>query len=398
MPMPRPAARLLLSTLLLMSFGVAAAAGAATPKSARRGPAQAAKGGATPGVTYRISAETTTMRSIKMPSLGQMMGGGSLSFSTETSRSLLLRLQSPRTPASGPQAEHRIPAGLQLGTALPLLSPQGGAGPERPGEIPPIEPGAKARLLRFWGCGAQAGPGQPKVMELGTDRTRLAEAFKTLRANPALRSGPSGTIGTWPSGNDGPKIPLGASLVGEHVVIGNYSPEIRFSLDGSKDFLGALDLKTAPEGEALRLSWGTVPQALAYGGQVIGLGKGGGTDNRDIVIWESSAQRDGLSQAEAELTPSVIAKLVAQGVLLGPERNSCVMSAEARRAMELPTTSLQAYGGVSLFQGPGWVVMLERESQATLPPFDGLGPQDGGGKPEGGGGKGGGGFNPFKLF
>ncbi|MFS6826753.1 hypothetical protein [Cyanobium sp. ATX-6F1] len=179
---------------------------------------------------------------------------------------------------------------------------------------------------------------------------------------------------------------------------GNYSPEIRFSLDGSQDFLGALDLKTAPEGEALRLSWGTLPKALAYGGQVIGLGKGGGKENRDIVIWESSAQRDGLSQAEGELTPSVVAKLVAQGQLLGPERSSCVMSAEARRAMELPTTSLQAYGGVTVLQGPDWVVTLERQSRTTLPPFDGMGLPDGGGKPEGKGGKGGGGFNPFKLF
>ncbi|MFS6826754.1 hypothetical protein [Cyanobium sp. ATX-6F1] len=97
--MQRPTARLLLSALLLMGFAGASAAEAATPKTTRRGPAAAAK--TTPLARYRISAETTTARTIKMPSLGQMMGGGSVSFSTETNRSLLLRLQSP-----APQPPH----------------------------------------------------------------------------------------------------------------------------------------------------------------------------------------------------------------------------------------------------------------------------------------------------
>lgn len=386
----------LLLSLLLGGGAWPSATLAAAPK-ARKG-AKPALSAPKPPATYWIEAETSTSRSFKLPSLGQMMMGGQPSFTAQTSRSLALKLESNRIPAGAPQAEHRIPAGLQLGATLPLLTPKGGPA-LAPGEIPPLEPGAKARLLRFWGCGAQAGPGQPEVIELGLDRTKLAEAFKALQASPRSPAGSSGTTGAWPSGSEAPKIPLTASLVGEHSVNGNYAPDIRFNLDASKDFLGAIDLKASPDGEALRLSWGAVPQALAYGGQVIGLGKGGSRENQDIVIWTSAAQAGGLRQAEDELTPAVIAKLVSQGDLLGPERSSCVMSAEARRAMAFPTSSLKAYGGVSVIPGPDWVVRLERTSSAILPPMEGLDPAAGGGSPEADGKEQkGGGFNPFRLF
>lgn len=389
--MHRPAALSIFASLALLASALPLPVRAATKKAAPAAPA----GTPAPVATYRIKAETSTVRSLQMPSMGQMMMGGSMKVTSETSRSLRLWLESSRKPASGPpEAEHRIPPGLELGSTLPLLSGQPDPGPAMPKEIPSFEPSAKARLLRFWGCGAQAGPGQPAVTELGLDRTKLAEAMKMMRSMPRGLPASSGTVGTWPAGAETRPIPLTASLVGNHTVVGNYSPEIRFSLGAAEDFLAPLSLKTAPEAGALQLSWGTVPNALAYGAQVVGIGKGTEKGALDLVIWESSSRPEGLTKTEAQLTPSVIARLVSQGELLAPDRTSCLMSVEARKAMEMPTSTLSAYGGVTTQQGPGWVMLLERTASAVAPPFESI---DQIPNPEKKGGSGGG-FNPFKLF
>jgi hypothetical protein len=176
---------------------------------------------------------------------------------------------------------------------------------------------------------------------------------------------------------EAPAIPLTGSLVGDHTVTGNYSPDIRFSLTPSQDFLAPLNLKTSPEGGALRLSWNGIDHILGLEAEVVG--KGAGSD--DVVIWTSSTSREGRGKSQGELLP--------------PDRTSCVMSAEARKAMELPMASLTAYGKAVTLRGPGWQVDLERRSSASVPPFEGI---DGKGAEQPTAPKGGGGFNPFKLF
>lgn len=363
----------LLSGLALASASPLAAL-AKTPRPAPR-PA-AGSSAAAPVVRYRIEADTTTALGIRMPSMGQLMGGASVGLETTTNRSLELLLTSQQVPSSLPRAEHLIPSGLQLGTSLPLVSGMPGPAGPRGEDRLPFEPKGKGRILSFWGCGAQAGPGQPAVLELASlDADRLKQTLRGLRPAAADREPPSGTRGNWPSGSEAPAIPLSASLVGSHTVDGNYTPEIRFSLTANQDFLAPLNLRTSPEAGALRLSWNSIADILGYEAQVIG--KGAGSD--DLVIWTSSPRRDGL----------------AAGELLPPERTSCVMSAEARKAMELPTASLTAQGSPVTLRGSDWQVDLERRSTALVPPFEGL--ESKGAEPPAPKG-GGGGFNPFRLF
>ena len=375
--MPRSSFSVLLSALALLSTAPHGALAQQSKPTSTKPKAGAATGG--PVARYSIDADTSTSLNMRMPSMGALLGGAAVGFETTTTRSLSLSLDSRRRPSGTPQAEHRIPSGLQLGASLPLAS--GEPGPEGPTQKDPMPsvPDVKARILHFWGCGAQAGPGQPAIEEIVLSQEKLQQILQRMRKN--LSGGPRpdaavGTSGIWPTIENNPKIPLTASLAGDHTVSGNYTPELRFSLSASQDFLAPVTLKTSPEGGALLLSWNQVPYIVGTAAAVNGKGVG----SNDVVIWTSSSYPEKSDKAKD---------------LLPPERTSCVMSAEARKAMELPTASLTAYGIPVTLRGPDWQVNLERSSSATVPPLEGI---DAKGAEQPAAPKGGGGLNPFKLF
>ena len=68
------------------------------------------------------------------------------------------------------------------------------------------------------------------------------------------------TYGEWPNAQSRTSVPSEGSLVGQHTIRGNYSPEITFALTPAQDFLGPLTLTTnakLPSG-AVQLGWGGV--------------------------------------------------------------------------------------------------------------------------------------------
>jgi hypothetical protein len=124
--------------------------------------------------TYWMSAETTSGLAAmagaggQPPSRGAMMsamlgGRGPGGNNPGYIHNLQLDLGSPRRPTSAPQADHFIPAGLNAGPSLPLVSPEPAT--PRP-RTPPVGPtsgdgGANGRILIYWGCGEHVRAGQP---------------------------------------------------------------------------------------------------------------------------------------------------------------------------------------------------------------------------------------------
>ena len=72
-----------------------------------------------------------------------------------------------RVPASGgtPAAAHEIPAGMKMGASLPLETPQRQRAEPREDGMPENFEKPRGRMLIFWGCGEQAGAGQPYVVD-----------------------------------------------------------------------------------------------------------------------------------------------------------------------------------------------------------------------------------------
>ena len=279
-------------TFILAGASLIAAAAAASALAQARG------GGTGPAV-YWMSADTASgfagmaggMGQGGRPSAGavmsQMFGGGRGGRSSYV-HNLTLQLGSPRRPAGAPSAEHVPPPGLQAGQVLPLLTPQAAprvAGPAQPwGQMER----PRGRMLIYWGCGETARPGQPAVIDFASMAAgRMPPAFANLALKPMTPPSPatSATYGEWPNERTETRVPAGGSLVGEHVVRGNYSPEIRFALGAGQDFLAPVTLTSNSPGASgsIPLVWRPVPGARAWFGAVMGAAQNGRASCRERV-------------------------------------------------------------------------------------------------------------------
>lgn len=336
--------------------GVAAAATAAF--------AQAPVQKVTPPIAvYWMSAQTQT--GFGMPSMGggggkpdarammrAMMGGGG------ANKSLMLQLGSSQTNPA-PAADHLPPADLGAGPDLPLLTPKIVKTPEEPREyeIPREYQKPRGKMLIFWGCGQHARPGQPLVI----DFAKMAEgqmpsmaAFKGIDYRPMQPPSVSRnrTYGEWPNEKTRTTVPSEGSLVGQHTIRGNYSPEIHFELEEDQDFLAPLTLTTnqkAPGGW-VDLGWNLVPNAQAY--YATAIGGGGGAGGETVAMWTSSEAQAAAFAMPDYLSPSDLNRLVAAKALMGPATRACAVPKEFLDAAPQAMTQLVAYGGEANFIYP----------------------------------------------
>jgi hypothetical protein len=302
---------------------------------------------------YWMSADTASglaaMAGGGRPGIGSMLGGrGGRSSHVRT---LTLQLGSPRRAAGVPQAEHLPPAGLQAGPSLPLVTPQ--AAPRTSG---PVQPWGqmerpKGRMLIYWGCGEHARPGQPAVIDfvsMAAGRMPPAFANMALKAMAPPSAATSATYGEWPNERSQARVPAGGSLVGEHVVRGNYSPEIRFALATGQDFLAPVSLTSNSAGASgsIPLVWRPVPGARAWFGSIMGAAQNG-----DFVIWTSSETQAAM-MAFDYVADADISRLVQSRVLMPATADRCTVPAEVVRAAPQSMLSLIAFGGESNFSQP----------------------------------------------
>jgi hypothetical protein len=317
--------------------------------------------------------------------MGALMGGRGARSSY--AHNLTLQLGSPRRAAGPPSAEHVPPPGLQAGQVLPLLTPQ--AAPRTTG---PAQPWGqmerpRGRMLIYWGCGEHARPGQPAVIDFASMAAgRMPPAFANLALKPMTppSAATSTTYGEWPNERTQTRVPAGGSLVGEHVVRGNYSPEIRFSLGAGQDFLAPVTLTSNSAGASgsIPLVWRQVPGARAWFGAVMGAAQNG-----DFIIWTSSETQAAM-MAFDYVADSDIARLVQSRVLMPATADRCTVPAEVARAAPQSMLSLIAFGGESNFAQPRpaaaprtwrpeWTVKLRTKSThmgmlgMTMPGMDG---------------------------
>ena len=281
-----------------------------------------------------------------------MMFGGK----NKPSHMLELRLGSRLAPAGGaPSADHFPDAALKLGKSLPLMTPQMSAStPEPSSRMPENFERPQGRLLLFWGCGAKAGPGQPVVIDFarvaaGQMPPNLFSTRVPVETGPTMSN--SKTYGHWPNQKSG-KMPDGnASILGEHRVAGNYTPEMKFTL--TQDFMGPLNAQSSPvAGGATNLNWNSVPAATGYYAWAMG-GKMTGEKMGDMVWWSSSMSRDFGAGLWDWLSPVTVQRLIADKTVMPPSQTSCTIPAEARAAApQFMMGNLTAFGPEASFAYP----------------------------------------------
>lgn len=393
------------TTALVAGAGLLAGAADAQTKQQVTGPV----------ATYWMSAQTQSGFGAMgggggRPSMGAMMGAMMGGGGSNVAKTLTLQLGSSRKPTGEPSAEHLPPAALRAGQSLPLVTPKTTAGPAREPSYMPQDYKPKGKMLIYWGCGEHAKAGQPIVIDFAkvaagqvpAGLQALSGQFGTPMQPPA--PGRNTTYGEWPNEKTRTSVPAAGSLVGDHLIRGTYSPDIKFALAAQQDFLGPLSLtKNAmnPSGSG-QLVWNAVTGAEGYLATAIG-SSGGDT----VVMWSSSE-----AQASAFAMPDYIGsadlkRLVASRALMGPTTTSCTIPMEFTKAAPQAMVQLAAYRGETDISYPPrpadpktpwnieWTVKVRYKSQTgamlgmEMPGMSGMDDDDGAGRGAQGQGQGG---------
>lgn len=338
-----------------------------------------------PVATYWMSIDTASGMPMggagggpSMMDIGRMMLGGGTGGGG-ANRSMRLELGSQRGAGGTPAAAHEIPAGLNMGASLPLETPQRAPRPEpREDGVPENFEKPRGRMLIFWGCGEQAGSGQPYVIDFAKlAQGQVPQGLFSRRVN--VQRGPSQarskTYGDWPNQRDSTRVASDGSLRGDHTIKGNYSPDIRFSLTDKYDFMEPVNLSSRKSsGGGMNVSWNGVANAQGYFATAMGSGKGGG---EDVVIWSSSNTREFGESLMTWLPPSEVARLIREKVVMSPSTTECTVPAQFVAAAPSAFIRFIAYGEEANFAhpprpqdpkvawSPEWAVKVRLKSTAS---------------------------------
>lgn len=327
---------------LIATTALGGAVLALTAAGGQRGPVSG------PIARYSVDAGTVSGLAASGGGMGfgmsMMFGGGG--GGGRIAHELVLRLGSSDAPAKGgPKADHFMPAGARLGKSVPLVTPQD-TPPDT--DLPPDFQKPKGRLLLFWGCGAHSPKGQPVVIDFAkVAQGQMPPGLFSVTAprDSRITAGNSRTYGDWPNGRDRKMLSADSSLLGDHRIAGNYSPEIRFALQ--QDFMPALNARTTGmSGGPTMLNWNGVQGATGYYAWVMGMKVDQSSgEARDMVWWSSSSSREFGGGLWDWLPPATVQKLIGQKVVMPPSQTSCSIPAEVKQAAsDMQMGFLYAYG------------------------------------------------------
>lgn len=351
-----------------------------------------------PIATYWMSAETTTGMPMgggapSMSDMASMMLGGGMG---STNKRLLLQLGSQQSASGDPVADHFIPAAMSMGSSLPLLSPQKVERPRGKEEedTPDNYEKPKGRLLLFWGCGAQAGAGQPYIIDFAKVAAGKQWPAGLFTRRVSTQTGPaawrSKSYGDWPNVKDSTRVPTGSSLLGDHLIKGNYAPEIKFKLE-NLDYLAPLDIAMSKQATgAMDLRWKSVSNATGYFANVMGGGEGK-DGAHDVVWWVSANSKEFGEVLFSYIPPGEVARLIKDKIVLAPSTTECTVPKEVMAAAPNSVLRMIAYGEEANFAypprpkdpkapwNPEWAAKVRVKSTAFQPMMEGQGGSSGSG-------------------
>jgi hypothetical protein len=171
-------------------------------------------------------------------------------------------------------------------------------------------------MLFYWGCGDRAHPGQPVVVDfasLSSGKVPPAFAQAALKYMTPPSAASHATYGEWPNNKSKTRVPAGGSLVGDHLVRGNYTPEIKFALAPGQDFLPPVSLtsQNPAAGGSVPLMWKPIAASRGW-----------------FLTTVGSADRCTVPQEVAKAAPQSMLSMVA----FGPEANFSHPARPARAA------------------------------------------------------------------
>lgn len=296
-------------------------------------PALVSAAGKKPAAVYWMNVAT---ENFSVPGMDEQMSDGGGMFGRMAGmpqfgpkKSLRLELLSPRSLPASPEAGHDIPPGQMMGRQLPLEIPSGEKAVREHDEQPGKIEKPKMRMLIYWGCGETVGKGQPRVLDtanmsmsdFGKAMSGLSGRMPSAQYPP--RPKPGWVYAEWPNRLNSEQVPKESSLRGEHLVHGNYTPDIKFPVGENNDFMSPV-VFTSVEGaltDSIRFSWKKIPSALGYFAQAIGHNE----KTEETIFWTSSAVPDTGFGLLDYLPPGDVRRFIKDKVVMTPETTSCAV-------------------------------------------------------------------------
>ncbi len=278
-----------------------------------------------PIAVYWVSGETNAGMGMGMSMPAGF--GGFLPQGAQGGKRLKLDLGSAQNANGTPRANHAIPVGLSMGQSLPLVTPEGARAAPRGESDEETFERPKGRMLIYWGCGEAIRAGQPVIVDFAKMGSADAKAFRSRNvsrpAGPA--PGRNRTYADWPNRESSTAVPQQASLVGDHTVAGNYSPEIRFAVGDRHDFMApvAFDAVRKTSAGAFHVKWQGIPTSIGY----FATASAPGENSNDFVMWSSSDVQEMGHALMDYLPPSEVQRFVKERIVMSPQTTECAVPA-----------------------------------------------------------------------
>lgn len=227
------------------------------------------------------------------------------------------------------EATQSVPATMNLGESLKLVA----IVPEKPLPAGPVEEKVyepsyekpRGKISMYWGCGDSIRPGQPRTLDAATARIEDFGKFFVARGSTTKGARAEPGHPSWPNKQDDRQVPEGASLVGQHAILGNGMPEsFKFALGAAQDLMPPIQLTQSKNETGFNLEWQAITHARGYFIAVMG-GKSDGGESGEAIFWTSSELPDtGLGLMDYQ-SNSNIDKWIGEKVLLPASANRCAV-------------------------------------------------------------------------
>lgn len=322
--------------MAVAAVALMAVAGSASTQSRNTGPI----------ATYWMTAKTTSGMPAMGPGTSPLAMMSAMTASGAAQQSLLLQLGSTQAADRRAEADHLPPAGLGVGPTLSLTVKTEAHSGDTPIDQTPT---GTPRVLIYFGCGHETKARQPLSVRLDQEGARQLSAIMAgHRVTPSNPPSPSNsrTYAEWPTSAVRVRAPTG-SLVGEHMVKGAYTPDIRFSLDATQDFLAPLVLTGLGQPGPVRLGWNSIPNAKGYFVTTIGQNEAG-----EMVVWTSSETAAFPMHIPELLSPADLTRLQGARTVLPATATSCAIPTAVTTAAPDSMLRVIAYGGEANFAWP----------------------------------------------
>jgi hypothetical protein len=170
------------------------------------------------------------------------------------------------------------------------------------------------------------GKGQPRVID--TARMSPADFGRAFAGRTPTRQTPPSphkgwVYGEWPSQEERAEVAKDGSLVGSHLVSGNYLPDIPFTLDKKRDFMAPVEFAPiqATAAGAMKVEWQAIPTAIGYFASAMGHDQNSG----DSIFWSASEVPEIGFGLQDYLTPADVNRFIKERVVMDASRTTCTV-------------------------------------------------------------------------